>query len=315
MFLHGGWAHFLGNMLFLWIFGDNVEDRLGHVRYLIFYLLAGYAATFAHLLFNPARRCRRSAPAGPSRACSAPTSSSIRGPASQTLIFFGFFARFILVPAWVFLPFWFLIQLFSGVASLGVPNAAAGRRGRLLRPHRRLRGRAAPALPAGGARRPRRRLESPFEAAPRRLLLLALLLGAADAFWIEPRLLLFREDVRIDLPAPKIRIAHLSDLHIRGDQPHLHRLLREVAAARPDVVVISGDLIHDVPDAETYAKTSSAVAALIAGLRRVAPVYAVQGHSEHQGNLVGLLQRAGLEWLSNEGRRIGPDGELPAPRA
>ena len=43
MFLHGGWAHFLGNMLFLWIFGDNVEDRLGHFRYVVFYLLAGYA--------------------------------------------------------------------------------------------------------------------------------------------------------------------------------------------------------------------------------------------------------------------------------
>jgi predicted MPP superfamily phosphohydrolase len=141
-----------------------------------------------------------------------------------------------------------------------------------------------------------------------RFLLLALLLGAADAFWIEPRLLLFREDARIDLPAPRMRIAHLSDLHIRGDQGHLHRLLREVAAARPDVIVISGDLIHDVPEAKTYARTSSAVAALIAGLRRIAPVYAVQGHSEHQGNLIGLLQKAGLEWLSNEGRRIGPDG-------
>ncbi|HEY4592462.1 MAG TPA: metallophosphoesterase, partial [Thermoanaerobaculia bacterium] len=140
------------------------------------------------------------------------------------------------------------------------------------------------------------------------LLLLAALLGAADAFWIEPRLLLFREDVRIALPAPRLRIAHLSDLHIRGDQPHLHRLLREVAAARPDVIVISGDLIHDVPDAQVYARTSTATAALVASLRRLAPVYAVQGHSDHQGNLIGLLQSAGLEWLSNEGRRIGPDG-------
>jgi predicted MPP superfamily phosphohydrolase len=140
------------------------------------------------------------------------------------------------------------------------------------------------------------------------LLLLALLLGAADAFWIEPRLLLVREDVRIALPAPRMRIAHLSDLHIRGDQPHLHRLLRAVAAAKPDVIVISGDLIHDMPDANGYARVSTATAALVAALRRLAPVYAVQGHSEHQGNLVGLLQSAGLEWLSNEGRRIGPDG-------
>ena len=53
MFLHGGWAHLLGNMLFLWIFGDNVEDRLGHLRFLIFYLAAGYAATFAHAWAAP----------------------------------------------------------------------------------------------------------------------------------------------------------------------------------------------------------------------------------------------------------------------
>jgi predicted MPP superfamily phosphohydrolase len=142
----------------------------------------------------------------------------------------------------------------------------------------------------------------------RNLLLLALLLGALDAFWIEPRLLLFRDEVRIDLPAPRLRIAHLSDLHIRGDRQLLHRLLREVAEARPDLVVISGDLIHDVPDPDEYARNSSAVAALIAGLRRIAPVYGVQGHSEHQGQLVGLLQRAGLDWLSNEGRLVGPGG-------
>jgi predicted MPP superfamily phosphohydrolase len=144
----------------------------------------------------------------------------------------------------------------------------------------------------------------------RRLVLgasLALLLGIADALWIEPRLLLFRDDVRIDLPAPRMRVAHLSDLHIRGDMPLLHRLLREVAAVRPDVIVISGDLIHDVPG-PAFASNAAAVAAFVSALRRIAPVYAVQGHSEHQGELVGILQRTGLEWLSNEGRRIGPDG-------
>jgi predicted MPP superfamily phosphohydrolase len=138
---------------------------------------------------------------------------------------------------------------------------------------------------------------------------LVLLLGMVDACWIEPRLLLFRDNVRIDLPVPKIRVAHLSDLHIRGDMPLLHRLADEVAAARPDAIVISGDLIHDVPG-PAFQKNAAAVAALIAALRRTAPVYAVQGHSEHQGELVGLLQRAGLDWLSNEGRRIGPGGGL-----
>ena len=52
MFLHGGFAHILGNMLYLWIFGDNVEDRLGHGRYLVFYLLSGWLASYAHILFE-----------------------------------------------------------------------------------------------------------------------------------------------------------------------------------------------------------------------------------------------------------------------
>ena len=53
MFMHGGWMHLFGNMLFLWIFGDNVEDRLGHIKFLIFYLLAGIAATFAQYAYSP----------------------------------------------------------------------------------------------------------------------------------------------------------------------------------------------------------------------------------------------------------------------
>ncbi|HYX24242.1 MAG TPA: metallophosphoesterase, partial [Thermoanaerobaculia bacterium] len=138
---------------------------------------------------------------------------------------------------------------------------------------------------------------------------LAALLGLADACWIEPRLLLFRDVERIALAAPRLRIAHLSDLHIRGDMPLLHRLLDEVAAARPDLVVISGDLIHDVPGA-AGARNAAAVAAFVSALRRTAPVYAVQGHSEHQGELIDRLDRAGLTWLSNEGRRIGPDGGI-----
>jgi membrane associated rhomboid family serine protease len=123
MFLHGGWGHFLGNMLFLWIFGDNVEDRLGHVRYLIFYLLCGYAATLAHLWASPSSAL----PAiGASGAISGVLGAYLfLHPQAriQTLIFFGFFARFVFIPAWVYLPIWFLIQFLSGIASLGVPDA------------------------------------------------------------------------------------------------------------------------------------------------------------------------------------------------
>jgi len=126
MFLHGGWAHFLGNMLFLWIFGDNVEDRLGHFRYLVFYLLAGYAATLAHLWASPSS----AVPAiGASGAISGVLGAYLflhPNARIQTLIFFGFFARFIYVPAWVFLPIWFLIQFFSGITSLRVADPQAG---------------------------------------------------------------------------------------------------------------------------------------------------------------------------------------------
>jgi membrane associated rhomboid family serine protease len=126
MFLHGGWAHFLGNMLFLWIFGDNVEDRLGHFRYLVFYLLAGYAATLAHLWASPGSVV----PAiGASGAISGVLGAYLflhPNARIQTLLFFGFFARFIYVPAWVFLPIWFLIQFFSGITSLRVADPQAG---------------------------------------------------------------------------------------------------------------------------------------------------------------------------------------------
>ena len=70
MFLHGGWTHLIGNMVYLWIFGDNVEDRLGHLRYLGFYLLTGFGAAARARVPHPGlRRFRRSAPAAPSAAC------------------------------------------------------------------------------------------------------------------------------------------------------------------------------------------------------------------------------------------------------
>ncbi len=126
MFLHGGWGHFLGNMLFLWIFGDNIEHRLGHVRFVLFYVLAGYAATFAHAFFNPAS----TVPAiGASGAISGVLGAYLfLHPKARivTLFWFFIFIRFIEVPALVFLPIWFLLQVFSGVASLGAPGAEGG---------------------------------------------------------------------------------------------------------------------------------------------------------------------------------------------
>jgi len=73
MFMHAGWVHLGGNMLYLWIFGDNVEDHFGHIKFAIFYLLCGLAATFAQLAFSVDQRCRTWEHQGRLRGCSAPT--------------------------------------------------------------------------------------------------------------------------------------------------------------------------------------------------------------------------------------------------
>ena len=126
MFLHGGWLHFLGNMMFLWIFGDNVEDRLGHGRYLVFYLLAGYVATFAHAFANPTSHI----PAiGASGAISGVLGAYLfLHPRARikTLVFVFIFFTTIEIPAIVFLPLWFLLQLGPGLASIGNGEAAGG---------------------------------------------------------------------------------------------------------------------------------------------------------------------------------------------
>jgi membrane associated rhomboid family serine protease len=126
MFLHGGWAHFLGNMLFLWVFGDNIEDRLGHLRFVLFYLGAGYAAAFAHAVFNPSSAL----PAiGASGAISGVLGAYLmihpRAPI-VTLVFLGFFITTVRIPAFVYLPLWFGLQLISGVAAVSARVGGSG---------------------------------------------------------------------------------------------------------------------------------------------------------------------------------------------
>jgi predicted MPP superfamily phosphohydrolase len=157
---------------------------------------------------------------------------------------------------------------------------------------------------APGARGPSR--EAGRTRAP--LALLSLLLFVAlgvDAMWIEPRVLLVEDAVRIPLAAGPLRLVHLSDLHISADAPLLHRLLARVAAAAPDLIAVSGDFIKDEASPRLEAHTAAA-AAFVSQLRRLAPVYAVQGHSDYQGEEIAALHRAGLTWLSNEGRLVGP---------
>jgi len=125
MFLHGGWMHLLGNMLFLWIFGDNVEDRLGHVRFLVFYILCGYAATFAHAFFNASSTMPAIGASGAISGVLGAYLFLFPNARIVTLVWLFIFIRFIEIPALVFLPFWFLMQFLSGVASLRAANPAA----------------------------------------------------------------------------------------------------------------------------------------------------------------------------------------------
>jgi membrane associated rhomboid family serine protease len=123
MFLHGGFLHVGGNMLYLWIFGDNIEDRLGHGRYLMFYLLCGFLATLGHAFFNP----ESVVPAiGASGAIAGVLGAYIvLFPRARvtTLIPIFFFITVREIPAVVLLGFWFVLQLFSGVGSLGAAGA------------------------------------------------------------------------------------------------------------------------------------------------------------------------------------------------
>ncbi|HEU4537115.1 MAG TPA: rhomboid family intramembrane serine protease, partial [Polyangiaceae bacterium] len=125
MFLHGGWLHLGGNMLFLWIFGDNVEDRLGHFRYLTFYLLAGMAAAAAQFFIDPGSRLPM---VGASGAIAGVLGAYVLlYPRARVLVAFPifFFIQFFELPAWVVIGEWFVLQLFNGALSLG-PRAAGG---------------------------------------------------------------------------------------------------------------------------------------------------------------------------------------------
>ena len=129
MFMHGGIAHIGGNMLFLWIFGDNIEDRLGHVRYLIFYLVCGVIASLAHVFTTAAFAGQRQDLLIPSLGASGAISGVLGGylllhPARRvTVILFRFLTD---VPAWVAIGIWFAFQLISGLGILGEGSQQGG---------------------------------------------------------------------------------------------------------------------------------------------------------------------------------------------
>ena len=118
MFLHGSWMHLIGNMWFLWVFGDNIEDSMGRVRFAIFYLISGVAAALLQVLFNPASGIPM---VGASGAISGVMGAYlILYPRVRVfaLVVLGFFFTSIALPAWTMLLYWAAIQLVSGLFGL-----------------------------------------------------------------------------------------------------------------------------------------------------------------------------------------------------
>ena len=121
MFMHGGWLHLFGNMLFLWIFGDNVEDRFGHAKFLLFYLLAGIAATFAQFALAPHSTVPN---VGASGAIAGVLGAYIlMFPQSRVNVLLG--RQIVAMPAIIVLGAWIALQLVSGVGTIAYTDESA----------------------------------------------------------------------------------------------------------------------------------------------------------------------------------------------
>jgi membrane associated rhomboid family serine protease len=121
MFMHGGWFHLFGNMLFLWIFGDNVEDRFGHTKFLVFYLLTGIAATFAQYATAPESAVPN---VGASGAIAGVLGAYIlMFPQARVNVLLG--RQIVAMPAFIVLGLWIVLQLVSGVGTIGYTDESA----------------------------------------------------------------------------------------------------------------------------------------------------------------------------------------------
>jgi membrane associated rhomboid family serine protease len=126
MFLHGGWLHLIGNMLYLWIFGNNVEDRFGRIGFVVFYLAGGVAAVVTQVAVDPHSPIPL---VGASGAIAATLGAYlVLFPRARVLalVFLGFFYQLLEIPAVVVLGFWFVLQLIEGIGSLGASSALGG---------------------------------------------------------------------------------------------------------------------------------------------------------------------------------------------
>lgn len=126
MFLHGGWAHLLGNMLYLWLFGDNIEDRLGAILYLTIYLVSGIIASIAQILIDPHSPIPLIGASGAIAGVLGAYLILFPGVRVRGIIPLGLITRLAEWPAWSVLGLWFVIQFLNGALSLGIETGATG---------------------------------------------------------------------------------------------------------------------------------------------------------------------------------------------
>ena len=126
MFLHGGWMHLIGNMWFLWLFGDNVEDRVGHGRYLLLYLVGGLVGALTHWFFNLNSTVPTVGASGAIAAVMGAYLITFPRARIRTLVPLFIFLTWFDVPAFIILFYWLLLQLLSGVASVAVADPMQG---------------------------------------------------------------------------------------------------------------------------------------------------------------------------------------------
>jgi len=125
-FLHGGWMHVLGNMLYLWVFGNRLDDALGHAKFLVFYLLCGAVAGVAQVLLNPFSTLPMVGASGAIAGVMGAYLLKFPRARILTLVFIVIFATTFEIPAVILLGYWFIIQLFSGLGSIAQTNLSDG---------------------------------------------------------------------------------------------------------------------------------------------------------------------------------------------
>jgi membrane associated rhomboid family serine protease len=125
MFLHGGWMHLIGNMWFLWIFGNNVEDAMGHARFVVFYVLCGFAAAALQMLSEPASGIPMVGASGAIGGVMGAYIVLYPRVNVHMLFWLGFYVTTFAIPAWWMLGYWFVVQLVSGVGASGAQGGVA----------------------------------------------------------------------------------------------------------------------------------------------------------------------------------------------